>query len=158
MRRRAMVMLGFFTGFVVFLAVGLFLVNRPTTTPFGFICIGLAVLMIILVLVYSIMGSVQPSWTKQLAQNGVEAKATVIENNALKGIGSYKGSDVWLDILVRVHPVNETAYEAQMKCRLSQAIMLREGTETSVRYDPSNKSRVVLIGDEYTNMMAKHLQ
>ena len=157
MRKRAMVMLGFFAGFLLFFLPGLLLVNTPGFVPLGGILLGLAVLMLVINIGYSIMGMIQPLWVRQVLQSGTEAKAIIIKNNAITGIGGYKGSDIWLDLPVRVQPANGSAFEAQMKCRLTQTLMLREGSEVTVRYDASNKTKVALVGDARTDMMTKYM-
>ena len=158
MRKRAMVMLAFFAGFTVFLLSGILLINISGYEFPGGILLAIALLIMVVNLIYSLTGGIRPLWVKQVMQNGVEAKAVIIENNALKGIGGYEGSDVWLSLPMRVQPANESAFEAQMKCRLTQTVMLRDGNEVSVRYDPSNKKRVVLIGDARTDMMTKYMK
>ncbi len=158
MRHRAMVMLGFFAAFAAFLLLGLFLLDGLGLSVLGMVSIGLSILMILAAMVYTVMGSIQPLWTKRLAQKGLEARAIVITNNAVKGIGGYSGSDVWLDLPVKVQPAAEPAFEAKMKCRLTQTLMLRDGSEVTVRYDPSNKNRVVLVGNDHTDMMSKYMK
>ncbi len=158
MRKRAMVMLVFFGGFLVLFLPGIVLINISGYELLGGILLALSILTMVINLVYSLTGGVRPLWVKQVLQNGTEAKAVITENNAMKGIGGYKGGDIWLSLPVRVQPVNESAFEAQMKCRLTQTMMLRDGNEVSVRYDPSNKKRVVLMGDARTDMMTKYMK
>lgn len=158
MRKRAMTMLGFFAAFAVFLLLGLTLINNSESTrPFGFASVGLAALMIVAVGVYDVSGRIQPGWVKQVSASGVEASAVILENNAMQGIGGYKGGDLWLDLPVRVQPAGGTAFEAQMKCRLSQTFMLQNGGTVTVRYNPANTRQVVLVGNSVTDMFTKHL-
>ena len=158
MRKRAMVMLAFFAGFVVFLLPGLFLINIQGYEMLGGVLIAISILIMLVNLVYSLTGGVRPFWVKQVLETGAEASAIIIENNAMKGIGGYQGGDIWLDLPVRVQPANESAFEAQMKCLLSQTMMLRDGNEVKVRYDRSNKSKVVLVGNQRTDMMTKYMK
>lgn len=158
MRKRAMIMLAFFGGFLVFLLPGIFLINISGYEVLGGILLAISLLTMAANLIYSFTGGIRPLWVKQVMQSGAEARAIIIENNAMKGIGGYKGGDIWLDLPVRVLPANESAFEAQMKCRLTQTMMLRDGNEVSVRYDPSNKKRVVLMGDARTDMMTKYMK
>ncbi len=155
MRHRAMVMLGFFGAFVVFLLIGIFLVDNPTLSILGFIFLGFSGLTIIALIVYVVMGYIQPPWTKRVARSGKLATATVIENNAMTGIGGYEGSDVWLELPVTVQPSDEPAFEAKMKCRLSQTFILRAGSQVQVRYDPADKTKVVLASDPIKDMLAR---
>lgn len=97
-------------------------------------------------------------WVDNLSRSGVEAQAIIIENNAPNGVAGYGGGDVWLDPPVRVQPVNEPAFEAQMKCRPSQSVMLQKGGTVTVRYDPDNKNQVILMGNAMTDLMAKYMK
>jgi hypothetical protein len=155
MHKRVMVSLFFFGGFAVFLIIALLLLASPTAGALGYVFLGLAGLMILAAVIYTVMGFIQPPWTKQVAQHGKQAMATVIENTAMKGIGGYQGEDVWLDLPVKVQPTDEPAFEAQMKCRLSQTMLLRAGSEVQVHYDPADKSKVILTSDPLKDIMAK---
>lgn len=157
MRKRAMIMLAFFAGFAVFFLPGLLLLNQPGYETLGGVLLAISILIMVVNLVYSLMGGVRPFWVNGVLQNGLEAKAVIIRNNAMQGIGGYKGGDIWLDLPVLVQPVDQPAFESSMKCRLTQTMMLREGSEVTVRYDASNRKRVALVGDARTDMMTKYM-
>lgn len=151
MRRRGLIMLGGFVSFAVFLIPSILFMlgwangNSIYLIPMILSC-GLSSASMIAVAVYNFMPFFAAGWVKRVLKNGTDAKAVVLENNYMQGVG-YEGGDQWLELPVRVQPANEPAYEAKMKCRLTQIMPLRAGNEVSVRYDPSNKNRVVLIGD-----------
>ncbi len=158
MHKRAMVMLGFFGAFAVFLVIGVVLVGVSSLSTLGFVFIGLSILVILGGVVYTVMGFIQPSWTKRVAQSGKPATATVIENNAMTGIGGYEGEDVWLELPVKVQPSDEPAFDAKMKCKLSQTFLLKAGSQVQVRYDPADKSKVILTSDPLKDFMATRKQ
>ena len=155
MHKRVMVSLGLFLGFGVFLLIGLFLLNTSSLSSVGYFFLGLSALMVLAVIVYTVMGFLQPSWIKRVAEHGIQAPATVIENNAMQGIGGYQGEDVWLDLPVRVQPEGKPAFEANMKCRLSQTMLLKAGSQVQVHYDPADKSKVVLTSDPLKDLIAR---
>jgi hypothetical protein len=154
MRQRAMVMLGFFGAFAVFLLIGLLLLNNPAFTTLGYVSIGLGAAMLLAVVVYTVMGYIQPAWIKRVAASGTAAPATLIENTTLKGIGGYQGEDMWLELPVKVQPASEPAFDAKMKCKLSQSLILKAGSQVQVRYDPADRTKVVLTSDPIKDLMA----
>ncbi len=158
MHHRAMVMLGLFGAFAVFLVVGILLINALSLSTLGFTFIGLSVLIILGAVVYTVMGFIQPAWTKRVAQNGKPATATVIENNAMTGIGGYQGEDVWLELPVKVQPSDAPPFDAKMKCKLSQTFLLKAGSQVQVRYDPADKSKVILTSDPLKDLVASRKQ
>ncbi len=93
----------------------------------------------------------KPGWLKDVEKNGQPAKALVLADpqDYFKGTGGYQGSDVWLDLEVRVEPSLEAPFEAKMKCKLSQIIggMIKAGLRVNVKYDPEKKDRVLLTDD-----------
>jgi len=152
MRKRGLIMLGGFIAFTVFLMLALFFmqeVEKGNSVFFIPLVLtgGLSVVSILAVAVYNILPFFAAGWVKRVTQSGKDARAVVLENNYLKGIGGYQGGDQWLELPVRVQPANEPSYEAKMKCRLTQIMPLRVDSEVPVRYDPEDKSKVVLIGD-----------
>jgi hypothetical protein len=155
MRKRAMIMVGLFAAFAVFMLIGLLLMNNPSLSTIGYVFLGLSGLMILAVIVYSVMGFLKPSWIKRVAEHGIQSPATVIENKAMSGIGGYQGEDVWLDLPVRVQPQGEPPFEANMKCRLSQTLLLKAGSQVQVHYDPADKSKVVLTSDPMKDLIAQ---
>lgn len=55
---------------------------------------------------------------------------------------NYSGREVFIDVAVRVQPVNETPYEAKMKVSLLKAYLLKPGVHVLVKYDPAKKEQV----------------
>jgi hypothetical protein len=152
MRKRGLVMLGGFIAFAVFLMLALFFMQEVEKGNSAFfipliLTGGLSAVSILAVAVYNILPFFAAGWVKRVTQSGMDAKAVVLENNYLKGIGGYQGGDQWLELPVRVQPASEPAYEAKMKCKLTQIMLLHAGSEVPVRYDPTDKNKVVLIGD-----------
>lgn len=158
MHRRAMITLGFFGAFAVFLVIGIVLLSVTSLSTLGFVFIGLSILIILGAVVYTVMGFIQPSWIKRVAQSGKPATATVIENNAMTGIGGYEGEDVWLELPIKVQPSDVPAFDAKMKCKLSQTFLLKAGSQVQVRYDPSDRSKVILTSDPLKDLMASRKQ
>ena len=95
-----------------------------------------------------------PRWIKQVEKDGREAKAEVLANPAdlFKGLGGYEGEDKWIEFRGRVEPADGAPYEAEIKCRLSHAFggHMTPGLRVNVKYDPSDRSRVVLVDDVVT--------
>ncbi len=95
-----------------------------------------------------------PGWLKEVERNGLAARAYVLSDpqKMLKEIGGHKGREVWLDVEARIEPVTGGTFETRMKCHLSQAIfgVLASGMKVNVRYDPADRSRVLLVDDVHT--------
>jgi hypothetical protein len=96
---------------------------------------------------FAISPHITPGWVRQVLVNGARASADVLKDDPMDGMG-YRGDDMWIDLPVEVHPENDEPFKAQMKIRLSQAVfgLMAHGKRVSVRYDPKDKSRVVLDG------------
>jgi hypothetical protein len=92
-----------------------------------------------------------PRWIKDVESHGKAAQAVILSDpkEILKGVAGYEGRDGWIDVQAQVQPAGDVPFEARMKCRLSQAVfgMLEIGMTVNVRYDPENKSRVLLVDD-----------
>ncbi len=97
---------------------------------------------------FSVAPYVTPGWIKWLLQNGLVAPAVVVENKMLDGV-SYKGGDMWVEVPVEVKPAGEPKFIAGMAIRLSQLAfgMLKSGSVVTVKYNPVNKTKVVLAKD-----------
>ena len=89
-----------------------------------------------------------PGWKKQVEKEGKQALAVVMcdPGNISQGI-SYQGRDGWLDIEVEVKPDDDLPFEGKMKCQLSASMALTRGMTVNVRYDPKDKSKILLMDD-----------
>jgi hypothetical protein len=87
-----------------------------------------------------------PPWLKSVLKDGRSADAYLLSGfqEFVSGVGGYEGSELWIELPVRVEPQGTEAFEAQMKCRLSPAWVLEKGRSVSVRYDPKNRRRVMM--------------
>jgi hypothetical protein len=108
--------------------------------------------IVLVIIGHGVYPYIQPGWIKQVQKSGRQASAIALAGGQdyLKGIGGYEGADLWLDLPVRVEPEGEQPFEAKMKCRLSQSLVVEAGMKVPVRYDPSRRTRVVLLGDVQT--------
>ncbi|HVN15131.1 MAG TPA: hypothetical protein VMT73_05270 [Anaerolineales bacterium] len=138
MKKRGFILLAFYVVFIL-----LFVVTMILKIP-SFLALPLFLACLIAMLVYVVAPYIPPAWARKVRQTGKQAKAMVLPNHTLNGKGSPDGSDHWLDLSVQVKPEDEDAFEAKMKCKLSQSVALKEGSEISVFYDPTNKKRVVI--------------
>ena len=57
---------------------------------------------------------------------------------------NYSGREVFIDVMVRVQPDNETSFEAKMKVSLLKAYLLKPGVRVRVNYDPTKKEQVIM--------------
>ncbi len=97
---------------------------------------------------FKVIFGLTPGWIKDVEKKGKPATAIVKSDPqaVLKGVGGYEGKDGWIDVQVEVQPADEPAYEAKMKCKLSQAVFgaMRLGQKVNVRYDAKDRQRVLL--------------
>ena len=100
------------------------------------------------------MFSLTPGWIKEVESHGKLAKAIILSDPqaVMKGVNGYQGTDKWLDVQARIEPPNETPYEANLKCKLTQIVFgaMKAGLIVNVKYDPNKKSNVVLVDDQNT--------
>lgn len=155
MPQRTRVMMGFFIAFILLLFTGIFLMNHNHLEYVTNALLGFAVLIIVFVVGYTLVGFFRPNWVKQVMQNGKEAQAIVSANTTHKRTDGNQGKDVWLDLPVKIQTTGEGTFEAKMKCRLSQTLSLQNGTKVTVRYNPANKKQVVLVGRQATDKAMK---
>ncbi len=89
-----------------------------------------------------------PGWKKQVETEGKQARAVVMcdPENISQGFG-YKGRDGWLDIDVEVEPDNDPPFDGKMKCQLTASMALTRGMTVNIRYDPKDKSKILLMDD-----------
>jgi hypothetical protein len=89
-----------------------------------------------------------PGLKKQVEKEGKHALAVVKcdPGNISQGI-SYQGRDEWLDIDVEVKPDDNLPFEGKMKCQLSASMALTRGMTVNIRYDPRDKSKILLMDD-----------
>lgn len=84
-----------------------------------------------------------PRWIRMLAENGQVAPAVVLGNEVLKGVGGYRGADIWVTLPVEVTPAGATPFSSQLHCRLSRSLSLRPQQAIIIRYDPTRPQRVI---------------
>lgn len=95
----------------------------------------------------------------------VQAIATTLENGreilekyASKfRLGTHYDQEFAFDILVRVEPALEPAFEARMKAGYSTIFLLLPGVRVQVVYDPADKKQVV-IDDDPQAILARNPQ
>jgi hypothetical protein len=59
----------------------------------------------------------------------------------------YAGAEPMLEILVRVQPENEPAFEAKMKAGLTKTYLLKPGVRVKVKYEKAKNQNVTLDDD-----------
>ena len=93
-----------------------------------------------------------PRWIKRVEKTGLPATAVVVSDpkEVMKGVYGYSGKDGWVDLEADVLTEIGEELKAKVKCRLSQTFALEPGTKVNVRYDPEDKTRVVLVDDFQT--------
>ncbi len=87
-------------------------------------------------------------WKKQ----NVQVLAEVLEdgreimNTEMKKpkYNNYSGREVFIDVVVRVQPDNDSPFETKMKTSLLKAYLLKPGVRVRVRYDPTKKEQVTM--------------
>lgn len=100
-------------------------------------------------IVYGVVSPhLRPGWIKRVQKSGREASAVALSSGQdyMKGV-SYSGADIWINLPARVEPEGEHPFEAKMKCRLSQSLVIKTGMKVPVRYDPDDRKKVVLVAD-----------
>jgi len=87
-----------------------------------------------------------------LERMGLPATAEVLVDgealkaDMLKGVQSYSGPELFLDVRVRVMPDDGSpSYEAIMKAGLLFSYFLRPGSRVRARYDAQDKARVMMF-------------
>lgn len=78
---------------------------------------------------------IPPLWAGRVTRNGKQAQATILSNEFIHS----SGTDLWVAIPVEVKPNGAAAFQAEMRCKASQAAGLAVGASVSVRYDPVKK-------------------
>jgi len=113
----------------------------------SWLLVGLMMISMLPLLWFVLSPYFTPRWVKQVQASGVRAAAEVLSGCGLESIGS-RGSDMWLEVPVQVHPQNGEPFRARLKIRLSEAMLreLSQGMKVRVRYDPHDQSKVVLDG------------
>jgi hypothetical protein len=96
---------------------------------------------------------IPPVWLREVEQTGIIAPAEVIRNDFLPGRWSYSGENIVVDVAVCVQPEAQPAFEAMMKCRLMQAIILNPGSHVTVKYDARNPKRVMLATTDIASLI-----
>jgi hypothetical protein len=114
----------------------------------GWLVTGLAVVCLLPLLWFVISPYLTAGWINRVRANGRAATAEVMQGGIMEGT-SYRGDDRWLEMRVEVRPKGERPFRANMKIKLSQAVfgMLQQGSQVTVRYDPQDRSHVVLADD-----------
>jgi hypothetical protein len=111
--------------------------------------------------VFKMMFKPTPGWIKKVRKEGEPASAVVLAQaqavTDLSKLGDYSGRDGWVDVPVRVEPYAGPPYEAQMQCKLSQALggMLESGMKVNIKYERDHPDRVLLVDDLTTILMSR---
>lgn len=98
-------------------------------------------------------------------KQSVEALAEVLEdgreimNLEMKKpkYNNYSGREVFIDVLVRVQPVNDLSFESKMKASLLKSYLLKPGVRVRVQYDPAKKEQVIM-DDEPAQILERNPQ
>lgn len=108
----------------------------------------LVIVSLVPLILYVLYPHITPRWIGRVQRNGRQASAVVLAGfkEYIAGIGGYQGSDLWIDLPVRVEAEEGGEFEASMKCRLSQSWAIEAGMSVTVRYNPADKTRVVWMG------------
>ena len=69
----------------------------------------------------------------------------------------YAGAEPVIEVLVRVQPENESAFEATMKAGFSKTYLLKPGVRVKVKYQQAGKQQVTL-DDEIQAIMERNPQ
>lgn len=146
MRRRAVR----FTIYLVVTLAALFLEAYAGITyrVNGWVVFGMMAVSLLPLIWFAGSPFLTPGWIKKVSVHGERAGADVLVEDPMDGMG-YRGECMWIDLPVEVQPEDNEPFRAQMKIRLSQAAfgLPLKGKHVPVRFDPSDKSRVVLDGD-----------
>ncbi len=137
MNKRVLTLLLFYVVFAV-----LFVLTLTLKIP-SFIALPLFLAALIAILLYTLIPYLPPMWAGRVRRTGKHARAMVLSK---RNKNSAAGADHWLDVQVRVTPEAADAFEAKMKCKMSQSAKLQEGSEVFVFFDPADKKRVILEG------------
>ena len=70
---------------------------------------------------------------------------------------NYSGSEVFIDVVVRVQPENEPPFESKMKASLLKAFLLKPGVRVLVKYEPAKKEQVIM-DDEPAQILERNPQ
>jgi hypothetical protein len=150
MRRRAVRFMIYLV--VTIAAVLLELIGGIQYKANSWLVIGLMMVSLMPLLWFVVSPFITPGWLKRVLANGARASAEILNDDLMEGTG-YRGNDMWVEIPVKVIPTDEDPFRSQMKIRLSQAVFSKfsQGKQIKVRYDPNEKSRVVLDGSLFKN-------
>lgn len=137
-----------FTG-IAFLVKYAYELNLENLLPPVVSMIVLLILLIVLIalppVLFSLNSGRPSSWQERLLQNGQEANAQVlsVQNTGLS-LGNPDLSTV-VCLMLRVLPDGQAPFEAQLETSVLRAVMPRSGDQVRVKFDPSDRLRVVLI-------------
>jgi hypothetical protein len=95
----------------------------------------------------------------------VQALAEVLEDSRAKmnelmakpKYRNYEGAEPTIEVLVRVEPTTEPAFEAKMKVGLTRSYLLKVGVRVQVKYDPA-KQQQVTVDDDNQAILARNPQ
>ena len=79
---------------------------------------------------------------QSLAEVLEDGRALMNETMKKPKFNNYSGSEVMLEVAVRVQPQNEPPYEAKMKVGLLKMYLLKQGVLVRVKYDPRKPAQV----------------
>ncbi len=85
-----------------------------------------------------------PAWEATVRESGKTASALVKRSVTLP---IHIGNSRYQQVVLEVRPAGEPAFEAEIEKPKSQVGFAQEGQLVEVKYDPTNKRRVVLLGN-----------
>jgi hypothetical protein len=73
--------------------------------------------------------------------------AEVKANAHMSKLGDYQGSEIFVDVAVRVQPKDEPPFEAVMQAGVLKCFMIKPGARVLVEYDARRKGTVKLADE-----------
>lgn len=123
----------------------------PTSLSAVVIVVGTIAAAIPIILVSAILPANTTRRVNALRQNGLPAmaeplvEAQPLADAKMKGIGSYSGPEIFLELPVRVFPEDGTLpFEATMYASLFLAHFLRPGVRVAVKMNPQSRTHIAL--------------
>jgi hypothetical protein len=94
-------------------------------------------------ILFGILMSRKPGWTKEVLADGRQAPATVL---SISDTGISQGrSTFFVTLRLQVQPADDVPFEANLETRVSRVDVPRIGDTFLVKYDPDNKAHILLL-------------